>query len=136
MSDEHPTERPRRILLAEDSADVVLIIRRLLEKEGHEIISVQTADEVLPAVIREQPDLLLLDVMMPSEEGLDGFAICQRIRETAHHRRLPIVILSAIAQGTGRSDEEMRRLSGADAFIHKPFEVPHLLETVRSLLPR
>ncbi|MBN1476594.1 response regulator [Candidatus Sumerlaeota bacterium] len=135
MTDPDPAP-PRLILLAEDDDDVALVASRILEQAGHRVVRAATADDVLPLLIREQPELLLLDVMMPSEEGLDGFDICRRIRESATHRNLPIVMLSAIAEGTGKSEEQMRRATNADAYLHKPFEAQRLLETIAPLLGR
>lgn len=133
MTESAAPSRAKRILLAEDNEDLALLVRRMLEQEGFEVTRVGTTDDVLPALIRGQPDLLVLDVMMPSEEGIDGFAVCQQIREGTH-RRLPIIIMSAITKGTSASDEHMKRASGADVFIHKPFDPLNLLASVRSLL--
>ena len=127
------TPNGKHILLAEDNEDLALLVRRMLEQSGFEVARVGTADDVLPALIAEQPDLLLLDVMMPSEEGLDGFAICQQIREGTH-RKLPIIIMSAITKGTSTSDEHMKRVSGADVYLHKPFDPVDLLGSIKSLL--
>jgi two-component system, OmpR family, phosphate regulon response regulator PhoB len=133
---ESPSAPSRLILLAEDDDDVALVASSILEHAGHRVVRVATADDVLPLMIRERPDLLLLDVMMPSEEGLDGFEVCRRIRESDTHRDLPIVMLSAIAEGTGKSEEQMRQASGADAYMHKPFDAQRLLETIAPLLDR
>lgn len=124
-----------RILLAEDEADLALLARRLLEEAGYDVVTVADADQVLPRIILDRPALVLLDVMMPSDEGLDGFVLCERIKANPHHARLPVVILSAIADGTGRTEESLRRAAGADAYLHKPYDPERLLDTVRTLLP-
>lgn len=134
---EPPAPTGKRILIAEDSEDISLIIASLLESHGHEVVKVDNADAVLPAMVREQPDLLVLDVMMPSDEGLDGFAICQEVKHgKLAHLDVPVIMLSAIAQDLGKSEDQMKSGSGADAFIHKPFDVSHLLETIEALLSR
>ena len=133
MTENSNATRHLRILLAEDNEDLAKITTSILKTKGHEVFHVANADGVLPTVIREQPDLLLQDVMMPSEEGLDGFEICRRIKENPHMRKMPVVILSAIAEGTGKSEEEMRHQAQADAYLHKPFDAERLIELIESL---
>ena len=133
MSGPQGADRALRILLAEDNSDIAQLAMGLLRARGHEVSHVDNADEVLPKIVLEAPDLIILDVMMPSEQGLDGFSLCQRIKENPHHRDTPVIIMSAIAQGTGKTEDEMRHRAGADAYIHKPFEAPHFLEVIESL---
>jgi CheY-like chemotaxis protein len=123
-----------RILLAEDDDDVAMVASTMLKSRGHEVVRVATADDVLPALIREQPDLLILDVMMPSEENLDGFSLCATIKSKPTHRDLPVIIVSAIASGLGASAEKMREQSGADVFLHKPYSMEELFGVVDRLL--
>jgi two-component system response regulator MprA len=116
-----------RILVVEDDARLAATLERVLAAEGHEVERVGDGLEALERA-REQPfDLVVLDIMLPS---LDGVGVCRRLRATA---QVPVLMLTALS-GTS---ERVRGLdAGADDYLVKPFAYEELLARVRALLRR
>jgi two-component system response regulator MprA len=116
-----------RILVVEDDTRLATTLERVLSAEGHHVDLVGDGLEALRRA-REQPfDLVVLDIMLPS---LDGVAVCRRLRATA---QVPILLLTAL----GGTDERVRGLdAGADDYLVKPFAYEELLARVRALLRR
>ena len=119
-----------RILIAEDEPYIVESLHFLLSREGHEVDEVSDGSSVLPALHRIRPDLLILDIMMPSANGFD---VLRRIRQTPELEALPVLILTAKGQETDR--KRMVEL-GANDFVTKPFSNTDLLSRVSELLKR
>ncbi|MFY1594109.1 ATP-binding protein [Micromonospora sp. WMMD737] len=120
--------RRARILVADDNADMRAYLARLLGEQGWRVETVGDGRQALEAIRREQPDLLLTDVMMP---GIDGFELVRRLRGQAGTRTLPVVVLSARAGG----DASVEGLDlGADDYVVKPFAAAELIARVRSAL--
>lgn len=117
-----------RILIAEDDRAAREALARALELEGYGVEAVADGADALAAFANEQPDLLLLDVMMPS---VDGLAVCRRIR--ADGNTLPILILTA---RTETSDRVVGLDAGADDYMPKPYDLEELLARIRALLRR
>jgi signal transduction histidine kinase/DNA-binding response OmpR family regulator len=116
-----------RIVLADDNADMRDYVLRLLG-EGWRVDAVADGTRALETVMRDPPDLLIADVMMP---GLDGFALLQAVRSSERTRTLPVILLSARAGEEARL-EGLR--SGADDYLVKPFSARELLGRVESML--
>lgn len=117
-----------RILLAEDESHLARGIVYNLEKRGYEVVHVMRGDDALHAACSEAFDAIVLDVMMP---GLDGFAVCETIRE----RRIltPILMLTARHETSNR----IKGLKlGADDYLGKPFDLEELLARIAALLRR
>lgn len=118
-----------RILVVEDDPQLRAVLLRFLQREGYEPIPAGTGEEALARVAETQPDLILLDVMLPG--ALDGFAVCRRLKEDPHTALIPVTIL------TGLIDAEARTRgieAGADDFLTKPFEYPLLRARLRTQL--
>jgi DNA-binding response OmpR family regulator len=116
-----------RVLVADDDANVVEVLRANLEAEGYEVIAAYDGDAAWTCITEDSPDLVLLDVMMPGRDGLDLLAA---VREDPRTRDLPVVLLTARA-----GDEEIWAgwQAGANYYLTKPFEIEHLLEYLRYL---
>jgi DNA-binding response OmpR family regulator len=119
--------RPR-ILIVDDEADLVSVLRFGLEVEGFEVIEAADGEDGLRKARDERPDLMVLDLMLPK---LDGYKVCRALKFDERYKAIPIMILSA------RSGDQDRRLAmdmGADAFISKPYEMKDLVARIRARL--
>jgi len=117
-----------RILVVEDDAAILRGLVDNLRFEGYQVETARTGDEGLERILDHEPDLVILDVMLP---GLSGFDICRRVRKEDSH--IPILMLTARGQEV---DRVMGLDLGADDYVTKPFSVPELLARVRALLRR
>jgi adenylate cyclase len=120
-------ECPAKILVVDDVPENVRLLTAVLAPRGYEVVTASDGLEALDLVGREEPDLVLLDVMMP---GLDGYAVCSHLRASEATAVLPVIMVtSSIGQEKTKAIE-----AGADDFIPKPFNHAELLTRVRSLL--
>jgi two-component system, cell cycle response regulator len=116
-----------RILVVDDIDSNVRLLEAKLRHEYFEVLTASRGEEALIKVHRDQPDLVLLDVMMP---GMDGFEVCRRLKDDPATRFIPIVMLTALDQ---REDRIRGLAAGADDFLTKPFNDVSLMARVRSL---
>jgi two-component system phosphate regulon response regulator PhoB len=120
----------QRIAIIEDEADIVDLVRYNFRKEGFEVDSYSHGRQALENLRRSPPDLLLLDIMLPDE---DGFNICRRLREDERLKSLPVIFLTA-------RGEEVDRIVGleigADDYVVKPFSPRELVARVKAILRR
>ena len=116
-----------RILVVDDEPRYVRLIRFNLEAQGYRVTCATTGEEALSALAVEVPDLVLLDIMLP---GQDGFEVCSHIREVS---TVPIIMLTA--RGTEQDRVKGLRL-GADDYVVKPFSSQELLARVEAVLRR
>jgi len=121
------TTRAKRILLAEDEAALRDFVSRNLRARGFEVFEASNGLEALALWEREDPHLLILDIMMPR---MDGLEVCRRVRE---HSAVPIIVLTAL---DAESDKVTALDLGADDYLTKPFGVEELLARVRAVLRR
>src|SRR5204863_8755763 len=98
---------------------------------GYGVIECVDGREALDRARADHPDVVLLDVMMP---GVTGFDVCQALKADPATRAIPIMILTSVTQGTGKSDEHWKALSGADDFMTKPFKAVDILERIGRLV--
>jgi DNA-binding response OmpR family regulator len=116
-----------RILVVDDEPRYVRLMEANLISEGYEVLKAYDGQSSVEMVADKQPDLVLLDVMMP---GLDGFGACERIREFSS---VPIIMVTA----KGEEQDRVRGLDvGADDYIVKPFSATEVLARVRAVLRR
>lgn len=116
-----------RILVVDDEPRYVRLMEANLVSEGYEVLKAYDGQSAVEMVADKQPDLVLLDVMMP---GLDGFGACERVREFSS---VPIIMVTA----KGEEQDRVRGLDvGADDYIVKPFSATEVLARVRAVLRR
>jgi two-component system cell cycle response regulator len=118
---------PGRILIVDDVPSSRLIARANLSMAYYDVLEAASGEEALEIARAEEPDLILLDVMMP---GIDGFETCRRLKASVETAHIPVVMLSSL---DNRADRMRGLESGADDFLTKPFEQTALLSRVSSL---
>jgi DNA-binding response OmpR family regulator len=116
-----------KVLAVDDDPTILRLLQVNLEMDGHEVHTADDGEAALERVREVEPEILLLDVMMPH---LDGWEVCERLRADPANDHLPIVFLSARAQ---ESDLARGTAVGADAYITKPFDPLALVELVERL---
>jgi two-component system KDP operon response regulator KdpE len=119
--------KAKRLLLAEDEAALRDFVSRNLHASGFEVLEASNGLEALALWERENPHLLILDIMMPR---MDGLEVCRRVRESSP---VPIIVLTAL---DAQSDKVTALDLGADDYLTKPFGVEELLARVRAVLRR
>jgi|YNPNPStandDraft_1061719.scaffolds.fasta_scaffold49527_2 two-component system alkaline phosphatase synthesis response regulator PhoP/two-component system response regulator VicR len=118
----------KKILAVDDDKFIVMVIRVNLEFEGYEVVEAYDGVQALEMIESENPDLVVLDIMMPEMNGWD---VLSRIRENPKTEDLPVIMLTALAQDR---DIEEATLRGADVYLTKPFEPEELILTVKRML--
>lgn len=119
----------KKILIVEDQQEIRELIRVTLEFEDYEIAEAGTGDAALRMLQGYQPDLILLDVMMPG--GIDGIEVCRRVKSDPALRRAKVVMLTAKSQA---SDRAAGLTAGADDYLVKPFSPLDLMKTIMRVL--
>jgi adenylate cyclase len=120
-------DRSARILVVDDTPQNIKLLEVLLTAQNYKVLTAASGEEALSVVAADEPDLVLLDIVMP---GIDGYEVCRRLRSDAATRILPIVMVTASG-----GQEKVKALDvGADDFITKPFDKSELLARVGSLL--
>ncbi|MEI3162064.1 MAG: response regulator [Lachnospirales bacterium] len=116
-----------KVLVVDDEASIVNIIAYNLKKEGYEVITAENGEDGLELALRENPDLVLLDIMMPK---MDGYEVCRKLREKSN---VPIIMLTARADEV---DKVIGLEMGADDYVTKPFGNRELMARVKAHLRR
>ncbi len=119
-----------KVLIVEDEAPLAELLRYNFEAEGFDVSHAGTGEEAELIVAEEQPDLIVLDWMLPSVSGVE---LCRRLRARQETRAIPILMLTA----RGEESDRIRGLStGADDYVVKPFSLPELMARVKAILRR
>ena len=118
----------KKILVVEDEKNIVDILAFNLKREGYEVVAAMDGAAGLALALAEDPDLILLDLMLPK---LDGFEVCRRLREQG--RTTPVIMLTAREE---ESDKVLGLELGADDYITKPFSMRELLARVKANIRR
>lgn len=120
----------KKILIVEDEESLLKLESILLTSRGYEVCSVSNGRAALEALAKENPDLVLLDVMLPE---VDGFEVCRQIKSNPQTRHIPVIMLTA---KKGRDDMAHGESVGADWYITKPFKSAMVIETIQRFLNR
>src|SRR4030065_799344 len=118
----------RKILLVDDEVDLVKTIKFSLELEGYKVLVSYNGEDALNQARKENPDLILLDIMLPK---LDGYKVCRLLKFDDRYKHIPILMLTAKFQ---EKDKVLGMETGADEYITKPFEMDYLIEKVKAYL--
>lgn len=118
------------ILIADDEPNILISLEFLLKRAGYQVSLARDGPAALDAILRDRPDLVLLDVMMPKKTGLE---VCQAVRADEACNGVRILMLTA----KGRDTDVAKGLAlGADAYMTKPFATKDLVQKVKDLLDR
>jgi CheY-like chemotaxis protein len=120
----------KRILVVEDQAVIVGMLKMRLEANNYEVITAGDGQEGLEKAHKENPNLIILDVMLPK---MNGYKVCQLLKADPKYSKIPIIISS------GRTPQEVGKMGkevGVDAYISKPFEAEVLLSKIKELLEK
>ncbi|MGC8491819.1 MAG: response regulator [Syntrophobacteraceae bacterium] len=122
------TGLPQKILIVDDEADTVELLRKRLHFEGYHTLEAGDGEECLKQVAEGKPDLIILDVMMPK---LDGYEVCRILQKSRSTAYIPVLMLTA----KGGTENKVKGLDvGALDYLPKPFEYQELLARIKSLL--
>jgi DNA-binding response OmpR family regulator len=126
---------PDKILVVDDDPDIRDAATIILESQGYEVVTASNGVECLASIKSENPDLLILDLLMPK---MDGFAVCKELQDTrwSKYRKLPILVLSSVREDASRRRYELETGLELDVndYVEKPISPKVLLERVRKLL--
>lgn len=126
-----------KILVGDDDPEMRKITALVLESQGYKVRTAQDGEEVLAKIQEEEPDLLILDLLMPR---LDGFEVCKRLEEQRIHggKRIPVLILSAVREESSRRRYELETEKdfNVEDYITKPISPPVLLQRVERVLTK
>ena len=120
----------KRILVVDDEPQLVELVQLRLTANGYEVLTAYDGLEGLEKARTEQPDLIILDIMLPT---LNGYEVCTTLKQDTRFRHIPIVMFTARTQP---KDEQTARDCGADAYLRKPFRPEEMLETIGHLLTK
>ena len=119
---------PPTVLLVDDEPNILLSLKFLMQKEGYEVLVAQNGDEALTIARQHLPDLVILDVMLPSP---NGYEVCQAMRADPQLTGLYIMMLTA---KSNPAEREKGLAMGADDYVSKPFSNRELVDKVRAVL--
>jgi two-component system, cell cycle response regulator DivK len=121
-------ENGATILYIEDNADNRLLVRRILQAEGYQVIEARDASHALEILGRQSPDLILMDINMPD---IDGYTLTRELKAMPHMTNVPIVAMTANVM---KGDRERSLEAGCDGYIQKPIDVDLLPKQVGRFL--
>ena len=124
------SDTPKRILIVDDTKDILLVVARRLKSWGYEVLTADSGEEGLRIIEEQKPDLVLLDIMMPKMKGRD---VCLRMKANPEIAHIPVIFLTAL----GLADHVKAGMDlGAADYLVKPFEPAELKERIEIVLAR
>lgn len=118
----------KKILIVDDEMYILNILDFSLESEGFEVVTASNGEEALTKALEVQPDLIVLDVMMPK---IDGFEVCRALKNKAETKKIPVILLTAKDRD---KDREKGDEVGADVYMTKPFSPSRLIGQIQELM--
>ncbi len=123
-------EPSKKILIVDDEPDVASLLNLMLRSKGYETIIASDGQEALEKARHEQPDLIVLDIMLPR---LDGYKVARMLKFDEKFSHIPIIMVTAKIQ---EKDKKTGLEMGADAYVTKPFDTAMLLEKINEVLSK
>lgn len=120
----------KKILVVDDEPHLLLLMEARLKASGYEVLTAADGQTALEMAKKQNPDLMILDLMLPK---MDGYKVCALLKKDMRYSRIPIILFSARAQ---QEDMKMGEEVGADAYITKPFEPKRLLAKMEELISK
>ena len=120
----------RKILIIDDDPVMVKMLEHRLEANMYDVISAYDGEEGLGKVRKERPDLIILDLRLPT---MSGYKVCALLKGHPIYKEIPIIMLTAMDE---KLDMELGQVLGADAYITKPLEPDNLLSTINELIEK
>ncbi|MFH1624600.1 MAG: response regulator, partial [Pseudomonadota bacterium] len=121
-------DQESKILVVDDNPQNVVMLTKYLNIEGYDVVPAYNGEEALKKVKSDEPDLILLDIMMP---GVNGYEVCKTLKEDDETKFIPVVMITALKE----LEDKIKAIEvGADDFLSKPFNRVELLTRVKSLL--
>jgi two-component system alkaline phosphatase synthesis response regulator PhoP len=118
----------KKVLIVDDEPNIIVPLEFLMKQNNYDVQTAQTGEIAMDLISDWKPDLILLDIMLP---GMDGYEVCQKIRQKKEFRQTKIVILSAMA----RSIDIAKGMGlAADDYITKPFAIDYVVGKIKELL--
>jgi len=115
----------KKILIVDDDLTLTVLVKKYLEKNGYEVTAVTEAVDGLEHAMKKDPDMIILDVMMPI---INGFNFCRLLKQDENKKSIPIILLTARDQ---IKDIEIGLEMGAEAYLVKPLNTTELLKTIK-----
>ncbi|MFH0828429.1 MAG: response regulator transcription factor [Candidatus Omnitrophota bacterium] len=123
-------KQKEKILVVDDEQDIARMISYNLKKEGFLVVEAYNGEDALNLTVSEQPDLVLLDLMLP---GIDGLEVCRRLKKESRTSSIPLIMLTAKIQ---ENDKVVGLELGADDYVSKPFSPKELIARIKAVLRR
>jgi len=123
----------KTILVVDDEEDVCRMLKIALEKHGFVVETADNGQQALDQIERRRPDLVLLDLKMPRRNGYQLFA---QLKSDERLHAIPIIVITALTQGSDREDEEWARRMGAEGFLTKPFDLDEMARRVEEMVAK
>ena len=120
----------KKILIIDDEQDLVDFVKIRLETNGYQVVSAYNGEEGIVTCVRENPDLVLLDILIPK---IDGFKVCQALKKDPSTAGIPIIMLTAKDR---TEDIKSAKEVGADGYIIKPFDSATMLLSIKDQLAK
>lgn len=116
----------KKILVVDDEEDMAMALKVRLRANGYEVVLASDSVEAFTVANRETPDLILLDILLPAE---DGFAVAERLKQSAVTHRIPIIFLTGV-----QGEQEKAFKLGASGYLMKPYQPEELMRTIHNAL--
>jgi len=117
-----------KILLVDDAKNIVLVVKKCLEKQGYEVVTAREGLSAIKKAQKVEPDLILLDIILPK---MNGFLVFEAIKEDPKTKNIPVIILSAKSE---KEDLDKAMSLGAKDYLVKPIKKKDLIQSVRIVL--